>query len=968
MMQVSKKHDDSFLQIFDLNPIGMIISNLETTKFQYVNEVFLTSFGYTKAEVIGKTSIDLNLIEPESKEKLLFLLQEQGFVKNVEVLVRKKNGEIFWTLISIRIIILNNEKIAVNSFLNITERKKAADDLIISHKELVFQNEEKEKRAAELVIANKELAFQNNEKEKRAAELVIANKELAFQNNEKEKRAAELAIANKNLLKSQESFKNLNLELELKVAERTEQLELINKNILDYKFALDESSIVAVTDQKGVITHVNDNFCKISKYTKGELIGKDHRVINSGYHNREYIRNLWQTISKGKVWRGEMKNKAKDGAAYWVDTTIVPFLNELGKPYKYLAIRSDITERKNALNEIKEQEEKYRSIFNNSLAAISTLDVTSNKILDINETGVSLFGYKSKKDYLKYFDPSFHFVNKTDMDEISQTLFKRGIIKDKVLELIRLDGSRFWVISSGVLNIETKIVQSVMIDITERRKKINELKASEEKYKDLFQNSMVAMFTIDLTTVKVVDANSFCVQLFGYETIEDFYNLFDTKIHFVDQKERKIFREIAIKKGEIFRSIKMKKLNGTIIWTSLFAKINKEKNLVQVMAIDISSQIKITEELKLNESKFKDLFENSLMPIFITDTETKKTIYINKIGSKLLGYNSIEDYHENHNIGRHFVYPSDQEKIKQDIINHGESKIKKLQLKKVDGTPFVVQAVIKLSSDKLCIHSTFIDITKQIIGERELELKVKKRTLKLTESLIREKKLHDLATNFVTLASHEFRTPLATILSSASIIEMYPESHQQSQRVKHVKLIGSTIQNLTGILTDFLLIGELDNGSVKTKITEINLKKFITTIMTETNSILKKKNQEFKYIHVGETKIIQSEKILRNILYNLISNASKYSPTAKNIYLTSNISNGQVIITVEDHGIGIPKADQEKLFSKFYRATNADNVQGTGLGLNIVKRYVELISGKLSFTSTVDEGSTFTIEFSQGGK
>jgi PAS domain S-box-containing protein len=611
MILVPEKHNDSFLQIFDLNPTGMIISNLETTKFQYVNEVFLTSFGYTKAEVISKTSIDLNLIEPESKEKLLFLLQEQGCVKDVEVLVRKKNGETFWTLISIQIIILNNEKIAVNSFLDITERKKAADDLIISHKELVFQNEEKEKRAAELVIANKELAFQNNEKEKRAAEL---------------------AIANKKLLKSQESFKKLNLELELKVAERTAQLELINKNISDYKFALDESNIVAVTDNKGIITHANDNFCKISKYTKDELIGQDHRIINSGYHPKEYMRNLWQTIAKGKVWSGEMKNKAKDGTAYWVDTTIVPFLNELGKPYKYLAIRSDITERKNALNEVKEQEEKYHSIFNNSLAAISTLDISTNKVLDINETGVSLFGYQSKKDYLKYFDPTIHFVNKEDMDEISQTLFKSGIIKDKVLELKKLDGTRFWVISSGIMNFETNTVHSVMVDITELRKKIIELKSSEEKYRDLFQNSIVAMFTIDLLNLKVVDANTLCIKLFGYKTIEDFNNLFDTRLHFVNLKERKTYREILMKKGEIFKSFKMKKLDGKIIWVSLFAKINKEKNLVQFMAIDISSQIKITEELKMNESKFKDLFENSLMPIFITDTETKKTIYVNKIG------------------------------------------------------------------------------------------------------------------------------------------------------------------------------------------------------------------------------------------------------------------------------------------------------------------------------------------------
>lgn len=187
------------------------------------------------------------------------------------------------------------------------------------------------------------------------------------------------------------------------------------KEIADYRYALDHSAIVAITDQKGVILYANDNFCTISKYDKEELLGQDHRMINSAYHPSEYIRELWVTIAHGKIWRGEFRNRAKDGTYYWVDTTIIPFLNEKGKPYQYLSIRIDITARKKAEEELQESNERFKYATQAASDIIWELNFDNRETL-VHEGMEKLYGLNLDLDW--QIAQSSNFVFPADRERV----------------------------------------------------------------------------------------------------------------------------------------------------------------------------------------------------------------------------------------------------------------------------------------------------------------------------------------------------------------------------------------------------------------------------------------------------------------------------------------------------------------------------------------------------------------------
>jgi PAS domain S-box-containing protein len=257
------------------------------------------------------------------------------------------------------------------------------------------------------------------------------------------------------------------------------------------------------------------------------------------------------------------------------------------------------------------------------------------------------------------------------------------------------------------------------------------------------------------------------------------------------------------------------------------------------------------------------------------------------------------------------------------------------------------------------------DKKKQLVGFMGVAIDLterKKAELNLMEALTKEKKLGELKSRFVTTASHEFRTPLSTISSSAYLIEKYTEQADQPKRQKHLDRIISAVNNLSNILNDFLNVGKIEEGKIELNPTLFSIPNFMEKLFLEIKSILKP-GQNIHYVHEGEDEINTDPSIFRNIMINLLSNAIKYSSSDSNIEINTKINDHTFQVEVHDHGIGIPEEDQEHLMDRFFRGKNAINIPGTGLGLHIVSKYVERMNGEISFVSKLNEGTTFKLIF-----
>ncbi|SDS54729.1 PAS domain S-box protein [Opitutus sp. GAS368] len=752
-----------------------------------------------------------------------------------------------------------------------------------------------------------------------------------------------------------------------------ENLRASTKEVLDLKAALDEHAIVAITDPTGKIIYVNDKFCAISKYAREELLGQDHRIINSGHHPKEFIRNLWTTIAHGRVWRGEIKNRAKDGTFYWVDTTIVPFLGENGKPRQYVAIRADITERKR----VEEAARQLAAIVEFSDDAIMGKDLRGI-ITSWNAGAEKLFGYAAGE---MLGQPIARLIPPNDLQPEEEILrqIKRGeSVRNYDAVRIAKDGRALDVAItvSPIKDATGNVIgaSKVARDITERKRAEGRLRTSTKEVIDLkaaLDEHAIVAITNPQGRITYVNDKFCAISKYAREELLGQDHRIINSGHHPKEFIRDLWTTIG--HGRVWHGeIKNRAKDGTFYWvdTTIVPFLDADGKPRQYIAIraDITAR-KLTEEnLKASTKEVLDLKaaldEHAI--VAITDARGKIT-FVNDKFCAISQYAREELLGQDHRIINSTFHPKEFIRGLWTTIGHGKVWHGEIKNRAKDGTFYWVDTTIVpfLGGDGKPRQYIAIraDITERKKAEdavrqmnTELEQRVAERTAQL-ESANRELEA------FSYSVSHDLRAPLRAVDGfSQAVIEDFgallpEEGRRQLQTIRH------SAQRMGALIDDLLAFSRLSRQALAKR-------------TVDTGSLVRGALQELgapwpgRRVEIRTADLPSSEgdaALLKQVWLNLLANALKYTrkrdPAVVEIGCVER-PEGPAFY-VQDNGTGFDMQYAGKLFGVFQRLHRMEDYEGTGVGLATVQRIIHRHGGQVWAEAVEDRGATFF--FSLGG-
>ncbi|TCK64821.1 PAS domain S-box-containing protein [Winogradskyella wandonensis] len=615
-----------------------------------------------------------------------------------------------------------------------------------------------------------------------------------------------------------------------------------------------------------------------------------------------------------------------------------------------------------------------QEIFNILLETVSEAVVIvdeNQNIMEINGVAETVFGYNKldiKNKHLDILIPqNYHgkhaeyvkeFIEVNTQRRMAKTTDVYGLTKSGDIIPIEVELNPFKI-------YDKTYVMALIRDVSEQKKSEYDFMLRSKALESASNGILIT--DAQKPDNPIIYCNNAFIELTGYSREE----VIGKNCRFLQGEDRKQ-EELdklrkAIKLGEsCLVTLRNYRKDGTLFWNDLY--ITPITNRRGVITNFIGIQNDVTKRIRAEEerSHLATIFNESLNEIYVFDAYSLKFISVNRGAIENIGY-SLEELETMSPLDLKITIEEKDFKTNyiQPLLNKEKEKIEfETEHKRKDGTTYPVNVHLQLSylNEKPVFTSIIADITEQKDYLNRLENKVKERTEQLQIALSKEKELNELKTKFLSLVSHEFKTPLSGISTSVMLLEKYNQEKEQDKRNKHLGIIKDKVHYLNNILNDFLSLERLEAGAVNYKFSHFNLSKVINEVVYNANMLLKE-GQRINYPdNIDDIAMYQDERILELVLTNIVLNAVKYSNENSEIDIKITLENGFTQIAVKDQGIGIPEKDLENIFTRYFRAENVLHMQGTGIGLNIAKTHTENLGGNISITSKENKGTTVILQ------
>lgn len=743
-----------------------------------------------------------------------------------------------------------------------------------------------------------------------------------------------------------------------------------------FQNAVNNGSIVSITDKTGKILFVNENFCKISKFTRQELVGKDHRIINSGYHKKEFFGNLWTTISNGQTWRGQMKNKSKDGSFYWVDTVITPVYNDNGEIDQYLSIRNVITEQKESEYALLESEALNSSILK-SLQTNTVIIDENGLVLKINDNwsnklsreeipsilnvrlGDNYYktlesGVENSLDYAKKLNEGIRKVHRNEMD-----IFE--------LEYAHTTNSNTRWYSAFVSKFENDISRVIVshFDITQRKHQEVILRKNEARLRHAQKIAKIGSFELNVKTGEfILSEENYDIFQIDKESFLPSFDFLLSLIHPEDRVEVDKHHKESLQNKTPFDHVHRLLLpNGTIKYVNQQWEVVYDDNGRPILAAgttqDITRQKSSDLALEKQRLRYKNVVENISDGLIIDNIEGK-VIFANKQFQYMIG---IEESDLENFVFVDYVAPE----FKQDIIDRHNKRMSGEDVSNTfeyagtrkDGSRRWFEArVTKIMENGKIVgtQSAIRDITE---AKESLDM-LKASEAEKTKLLNELTKRYNELMQFNYIVSHNLRAPIANLLGLSEVFEL--NTIDEEERLKIIGHIRYSILKIDELIQDLniILAARSDINSKKELVVFEEI--ILSVKQTLEKQILETNTHIFTNIDEDAKAIFSIKSYVKSIVYNIVNNSIKYRAPGRIPEINIDIKRQEMdyLIKISDNGIGIDLERYGKEIFGLYKRFNF-SVEGKGLGLNMTKAQIEALGGNVVIESEVGKGTSFNI-------